>query len=71
MIGTKALYLQWNELKGLEVGNLIADRTELHLHAHEREKVDPATRKMTAEAIRDVWREQGWERDVIEVEKVQ
>jgi hypothetical protein len=84
MVGTKALQLLWNELldppadarsriqvisKGLEVGNLIGDRGELHLHAHQREKIDPATCKMIAEAVRNAWRDEGW--DAIDVEKVQ
>ena len=84
MVGTKALQLLWNELldppadarsriqvisKGLEVGNLIGDRGELHLHAHQREKIDPATCKMIAEAVRNAWRDDGW--DAIDAERVQ
>ena len=67
MVGTQALRLLWRELldppadarsriqvisKGLEVGNLIGDRGELHLHQHNA--FSPQVERMLAEKMIEI-----------------
>jgi hypothetical protein len=86
MVGTKALQLLWNELldppadarsriqvisKGLEVGNLIGDRGELHLHQHNA--FSPQIERMLAEKMIEITAEReqaAKESEVIEGELV-